>query len=179
MGLRRRRGPAVHTQAEIQTAAEVSVKVWSGYSSIDITVAPIRTRNKYGMYCSWTWSLSGCARNHARDSRVPGDARDLERSRVQCAKVRIANPQVICDDKSYTSHSSHSDSKWKLLSCCVVLNYKMCVQFDLFCWFTCRDTVMKLMREIDPQGILMRRKRRLRRRTYISEGPNWAWHVDG
>ena len=35
------------------------------------------------------------------------------------------------------------------------------------------------MREIDPEGVKERRARRLKRRTYTSEGPNFCWHIDG
>ena len=42
-----------------------------------------------------------------------------------------------------------------------------------------RDTVMKLLRELDPDGTEQRRAHRLHRRLYRSEGPNTCWHVDG
>ena len=42
-----------------------------------------------------------------------------------------------------------------------------------------RDEVMKLLRELDPDGCVERRRRKLKRRTYTSNGPNSAWHVDG
>ena len=42
-----------------------------------------------------------------------------------------------------------------------------------------RDTVMRILREIDPQASKSRQSRRLRRRKYISPGPNTCWHVDG
>lgn len=32
--------------------------------------------------------------------------------------------------------------------------------------------------QIDPQGIELRRKRRLRRRIYSIKGPNSVWHID-
>ena len=41
------------------------------------------------------------------------------------------------------------------------------------------DHVMRLMRELDPQGVLIRRNRRLNRRAYSSPGANHCWHVDG
>ena len=43
---------------------------------------------------------------------------------------------------------------------------------------TQRDTVMKSLREIDPQASRARQARRLHRRRYISPGPNACWHVD-
>ena len=39
--------------------------------------------------------------------------------------------------------------------------------------------VSRLMKEIDPLGVEERKKRRLHRRTYRSEGPNACWHLDG
>ncbi|XP_069109274.1 uncharacterized protein [Argopecten irradians] len=42
-----------------------------------------------------------------------------------------------------------------------------------------RDMVMKAMREVDPDGIELRRRRRIERRVYTSIGPNHTWHVDG
>ena len=42
-----------------------------------------------------------------------------------------------------------------------------------------RDTVMNLLKEVDPVGTSERRQRRLRRRKYVSPGPNHTWHIDG
>ena len=42
-----------------------------------------------------------------------------------------------------------------------------------------RDTVMRLLKEIDPVGVEQRRARRLRRRIYRCPGPNAIWHIDG
>ena len=50
---------------------------------------------------------------------------------------------------------------------------------------------MKLMRELDPHGVGLRRSRRLSRRTtrynsylyadycFAPQGPNFIWHIDG
>ena len=42
-----------------------------------------------------------------------------------------------------------------------------------------RDTVMKSLRIIDPEGVECRKRRRLKRRWYGTPGPNFLWHVDG
>ena len=42
-----------------------------------------------------------------------------------------------------------------------------------------RNTVAVLLKEIDPIGVVIRKRRRLRRREYCSSGPNYAWHADG
>lgn len=38
---------------------------------------------------------------------------------------------------------------------------------------------MEIMRRIDPLGVDFRRRRRIRRKIYYSQGPNYIWHVDG
>ena len=42
-----------------------------------------------------------------------------------------------------------------------------------------RSFVANVMKEIDPDGVEARKKRKLRRRTFFSEGPNYSWHNDG
>ena len=42
-----------------------------------------------------------------------------------------------------------------------------------------RQTVMEIIKEIDPEGVECRRKRRLRRRIYTVPGPDFLWHIDG
>ncbi len=39
--------------------------------------------------------------------------------------------------------------------------------------------VAKILRELDPEASDMRRRKRLKRRQYISQGPNQCWHIDG
>ncbi len=38
---------------------------------------------------------------------------------------------------------------------------------------------MTLLRELDPDGVESRKKKRLRRRAYSTKGPNYIWHIDG
>lgn len=38
---------------------------------------------------------------------------------------------------------------------------------------------MEILRELDPQGVADRSKKRLRRRSYIVPGPDFIWHLDG
>ncbi|XP_038592769.1 uncharacterized protein LOC119916876 [Micropterus salmoides] len=51
------------------------------------------------------------------------------------------------------------------------------------CWMagiiTDRETVRQLMRLIDENGVDLRARNRLRRRMYVSCGPNYVWRVDG
>ncbi|KAL5510855.1 hypothetical protein EMCRGX_G006465 [Ephydatia muelleri] len=42
-----------------------------------------------------------------------------------------------------------------------------------------RATVMMLLAVMDPAGSRQRRMRRLQRRRYWNQGPNWCWHIDG
>ena len=41
-----------------------------------------------------------------------------------------------------------------------------------------RDTVYDLLKLLDPAGISIRKRKRLRRRQYVSKGPNYVWHID-
>ena len=38
---------------------------------------------------------------------------------------------------------------------------------------------MTLLKEIDPEEVNNRKRKRLRRRTYHAKGPNFVWHIDG
>ena len=42
-----------------------------------------------------------------------------------------------------------------------------------------QETVRILLLIFDPEGVQLRRGRRLKRRQYYSRGPNWCWHIDG
>ena len=42
-----------------------------------------------------------------------------------------------------------------------------------------RQLVASIMKEVDPEGVQLRKRRRLHRRTYVSPGPKFAWHADG
>ena len=42
-----------------------------------------------------------------------------------------------------------------------------------------QETVRLLLHIIDPEGIAIRRRGRLRRRTYVNIGPDFIWHIDG
>ena len=42
-----------------------------------------------------------------------------------------------------------------------------------------RRLVESMLREVDPNGVEQRKHRCLKRRTYVSPGPNFCWHIDG
>lgn len=41
-----------------------------------------------------------------------------------------------------------------------------------------QETIRNLLGVLDPQGVSLRKRKRLRRRQYSSRGPNYIWHVD-
>jgi len=42
-----------------------------------------------------------------------------------------------------------------------------------------RESVRLILKALNPDGVEQRSSRRLRRRQYRSQGPNYIWHVDG
>lgn len=42
-----------------------------------------------------------------------------------------------------------------------------------------REDVRRILKDLDPEGVKLRRHRRLRRRKYRTPGPNYVWHIDG
>ena len=42
-----------------------------------------------------------------------------------------------------------------------------------------RETVRKIIKGLDPDGVDFRSRRKLRRRRYYAKGPNFIWHMDG
>ena len=42
-----------------------------------------------------------------------------------------------------------------------------------------REDVRLGLRELDPENVDRRQRRRLRRRKYHQPGPNYIWHIDG
>ena len=42
-----------------------------------------------------------------------------------------------------------------------------------------RKRVMVMLKQLDPEGVESRTKKRLRRRLYHARGPNFIWHMDG
>lgn len=42
-----------------------------------------------------------------------------------------------------------------------------------------RDVVERIVKELDPEGCEERRAKRLKRRQFVSPGPNYSWHADG
>ena len=42
-----------------------------------------------------------------------------------------------------------------------------------------RNVVRQILKVLDPEGVLLRSRHRLRRRQYINKGLNYMWHIDG
>ena len=42
-----------------------------------------------------------------------------------------------------------------------------------------REDVRKIVKELDSEGVELRRKKRLHRRKYVTKGPNYVWHIEG
>jgi hypothetical protein len=42
-----------------------------------------------------------------------------------------------------------------------------------------RETVRLVLRTLDPEGVDLRSKKRLKRREYYAKGPDFIWHIDG
>jgi hypothetical protein len=42
-----------------------------------------------------------------------------------------------------------------------------------------RDVVEGIVRELDPEGCEERKAKQLKRRRFVSPGPNYSWHADG
>ena len=78
-------------------------------------------------------------------------------------------------EKAYYAMRSHLQGPWSLQGYRSVwhsLRSSMGV-------FVPRNSVMSLLRELDPQGVSIRRRKKLKRRCYHSLGPNDCWHIDG
>lgn len=45
--------------------------------------------------------------------------------------------------------------------------------------FCRREDVRRIIKCLDPDGVELRKRRRLHRRKYTADGPNFVWHIDG
>ena len=37
----------------------------------------------------------------------------------------------------------------------------------------------QIVKQLDPDSVKLRKRRRLHRRRYVADGPNFVWHLDG
>ena len=42
-----------------------------------------------------------------------------------------------------------------------------------------RDDVSQIFKQLNPDSVKLRKRRRLQRRRYVADGPNFVWHLDG
>ena len=42
-----------------------------------------------------------------------------------------------------------------------------------------RDDVMQIVKQLNPDSVTLRKRRRLHRRRYVADGSNFVWHLDG
>ena len=42
-----------------------------------------------------------------------------------------------------------------------------------------KHDVRLLVKEVDPEGVILSKRRRLCRRNYSNPGPSFIWHIDG
>ena len=45
--------------------------------------------------------------------------------------------------------------------------------------YICRRDVKQIVKQLDPDSVKLRKRRRLHRRRYVADGPNFVWHLDG
>lgn len=104
---------------------------------------------------------------HISLSTLKRRLRDYELKRRNSAVLnQNAVRKIIREELDGPSCMSGYRAMWHTLR----LKYGLCIP---------RSTVQSLLKEVDPFGTEERRKHRLKRRTYSSNGPNECWHVDG
>ncbi|KAH0561270.1 hypothetical protein KQX54_015789 [Cotesia glomerata] len=89
----------------------------------------------------------------------------LKRKYVQESNMRDIIAAAI-EEVNSCGYNLGYRSLWKKLK----LQYKLRVR---------KETVYKILKILDPEGIANRYGNKLRRRRYISPGPNFMWHLDG
>ena len=45
--------------------------------------------------------------------------------------------------------------------------------------YICRDDVRQIVKQLDPDSVKLRKRKRLYRRRYVADGLNFVWHLDG
>ena len=83
--------------------------------------------------------------------------------------------------REYELRRTRNDNDLKSLLCYKqsVAGHRVTTVLCFMGVFVPRNSVMSLLRELDPQGVSIRRWKKLKRRCYRSLGPNDCWHIDG
>ena len=85
-----------------------------------------------------------------------------KKNEVDVEQIRIFIQEIIAGPGSMWGYRS----VWHALR----IKYKVHVPCKL---------VATLLRELDPEGVNLRRQHKFSRRRYVSHGPNYCWHIDG
>ena len=90
---------------------------------------------------------------------------------LQQLGLQRRGPSDIVDVASFLSDSLNSSAQqhgYRVMHLrCMLNGYKISMH-----------NVRKLLKLLDPEGVELRRRRRLIRRRYYSKGPNFTWHLD-
>ena len=92
------------------------------------------------------------------------------RSRGLRRRANRSNPRQVCRAIEEELLGSGSTIGYRQMTQRLVHNYGLVVD---------KETVRELLKILDPDGVAARSKHRLRRRQYITKGPNHLWHIDG
>lgn len=89
---------------------------------------------------------------------------NLKKYKVQSPINEIISK--IMDELQFSGQLLGYRSMWKRL----ILTHKLNVK---------RETIQLLLKEIDPEGCLIRMQKKFKKRIYSTPGPNHIWHIDG
>ena len=85
-------------------------------------------------------------------------------------RANHSDPRQVCRAIEEELRGSGSTIGYRQMTQRLVLNYGLVVD---------KETLRELLKILDPDGVSVRSKQRLRRRQYITKGPNHLWHIDG
>ena len=136
---------------------------WIGYQTrVDWSVLLLR------VYVYWNYSTLICCEQHTTIT-APAEKKYWKKNNLR-RRLSYTPDETV---KEYISNEIENSgqcigyrSMWKRL----INDHKLKVP---------RDKVLTFMRQIDPEGIALRKAHRLKRRKYRVKGPNYVWHVDG
>ncbi|KAL9964483.1 hypothetical protein ACROYT_G028130 [Oculina patagonica] len=101
---------------------------------------------------------------------------------IEPRAFRTDNSKVQRLDTDITSMTAESLNFWLIKfveEVCKENGERLWARLRRKGYFVKRSRIMTMLREIDPEGVESRKRKRLRRRTYQAKGPNYVWHIDG
>ncbi|XP_016842846.1 uncharacterized protein LOC107981423 [Nasonia vitripennis] len=114
--------------------------------------------------------IVGLLRNHNINITVRHLQRILRNLGLRRKGIIGSDLEEVCSAIISELDSSGSDLGYKTLWRRLKLFYNLVVK---------RDTILDILRIVDPDGLAERLRHRLRRRKYNVPGPNFIWHIDG